>query len=160
MTTIRSAFQLDHRRLDALFEDLLNRMHVNDVAAAREAWTAFDAGLTGHLEAEERFMIPIFQRHDPVEAAAILAEHAKIRSLVAELGMMLDIHALREDTVAELVSFLRAHAAREEAALYRWADTDLPHAPKVSLVERLDEARRSALARAKDLVGKVGSTVL
>ena len=160
MITIRSAFQQDHRRLDALFEDLLNCMHVNDVAAARESWTAFDAGLAGHLEAEESFMIPVFQRHDPVEAAAILAEHAKIRSLLAQLGMMLDIHALREDTVTELVNFLRAHAAREEAALYRWADTDLPEAPKISLVERLDEARRSALARAKKLVGELNSSVL
>jgi hemerythrin len=160
MTTIRTAFQQDHLRLDGLFEDLLNRMHVNDVAAAREVWTAFDAGLAGHLEAEESFMIPIFQRHDPVEAAAILAEHAKIRSLVAELGMMLDIHALREDTVAELVRFLRAHAAREEAALYRWADTELPEAPKISLVERLDEARRAAIARVKKLAGELGSTVL
>lgn len=160
MTTIRTTFQQDHQRLDALFEDLLNRMHVNDAAAAGEAWTAFDAGLAGHLEAEESFMIPIFQRGDPAEAAAILAEHAKIRSLVAQLGMMLDIHALREDTVKELVDFLRAHAAREEAALYRWADTELPEAPKISLVKRLDETRRAALARAKELVGQLGSTVL
>jgi len=160
MTTLRDAFQHDHRRLDALFEELLNRVHIDDAAAARQAWTAFEHGLMTHIEAEERHMIPIFERRDPDEAAALLVEHAKIRSLLAELGVMLDLHALREEKVEELVGFLRAHAAREEAALYRWADSDLPEVPKTSILERLHDAQRTAPTRVKKLAGDLGGRLV
>jgi len=137
MNTIRDAFQEDHRRLDRLFEALLNRVHVDDAAAVRETWALLEQGLMTHMEAEERDMIPLCARHDPVEAATTLAEHAKVRSLLAELGVMLDLHALREEKVKELIGFLRAHASREDAALYRWADRELPAVPRVSVLERL-----------------------
>ena len=144
MTTIREVFRQDHVRLDALFEELLNRVHVDDRNAIRETWTAFEEGLLAHMRAEERDMIPIFQRHDPAEAAEIVAEHAKVRSLLAELGVMLDIHALREERVEVLIALLRAHAAREDASLYKWADSELPYAPKASIVERLRHAAGGA----------------
>lgn len=157
MTSIRNAFHHDHRRLDTLFDELLNRMHVDDTAGAREAWTAFDDGLMAHLEAEEKFMIPIFEHRDPVEAQALLADHATIRALLAELGVMLEIHALRETKVEEFVGFLRAHAAREEAALYQWVDSDLPEAPKASILERLREARPTPRPRGRKLVTALGA---
>jgi hypothetical protein len=140
MTNVREAFQQDHVRLDALFEELLNRVHVDERSATREVWAAFEEGLLAHMLAEERDMIPIFQRHDPAEAAEIVAEHGRVRSLLAELGVMLDIHALREETVEALITLLRAHAARENAALYKWADRELPEAPKASILERLRRA--------------------
>ena len=160
MTTIRDAFHQDHQRLDGLFEDLLNRVHAGDAAAIREAWTAFEHGLLTHMEAEERDMIPIFRRHDPVEAAAIVEDHAKIRSLLAELGVKLEIHTLREEKVEGLVAFLRAHAAREDAALYLWVDSELPEAPKASIVERLHDAQRTASARVRKLAGDIGGALL
>jgi hemerythrin superfamily protein len=160
MTSIRDAFHQDHQRLDAVFDELSNRMRANDVPAAREAWTVFEAGLLAHFEAEEKHMIPTFAKRDPVEAASLLADHAKLRSLLADLGVMLDLHALRDEKVTELVAFLRAHAAREEAALYRWSDGDLDEAPKASLVERLHEAGQHASARARKLADEIGSSLL
>ncbi|APR86870.1 hypothetical protein A7982_12219 [Minicystis rosea] len=137
MLSLREALANDHRRLDQLFEELLNRVHVGDTALADATWTAFEQGLTRHMDAEEKDMISIFERMAPHEAGLLLAEHAKVRSLLAELGVMLEIHALREAKVEELVSFLRAHAAREDAALYQWADRELPEPPKQSVLERL-----------------------
>jgi len=139
----------DHQRLDGVFEALLNRVHVNDTQAAQATWTEFDRGLTAHIEAEEASLLPLFEQCDPGEAAVIRGEHAKIKSLLAELGVLLDLHALREDKVAEFVSFLRAHAAREERVLYQWAERELPEAPRTSLLQRLHIAERDPGGQAK-----------
>ncbi len=133
----------DHRRLDALYEAWLDGVHVGD-AEAEAAWTELDRGLAAHLEAEETYLLPLFDGFDPEEAAAIRANHAKIRALAAELGVLLDLHAVREAKAAELVAFLRAHAAREEAKLYPWATRALPEAPRRSLLERLRDLRPHA----------------
>lgn len=132
---IHQALRADHQHLDALFEALLNCVHVNDAGATQAVWAELDHGLAAHLEAEEEHMLPLFDRFDATEAAAIRDDHANIRALMAELGVMLDIHALREDKVTELVAFLRAHAAREEAKLYPWATRDLPEGPRQSLLQ-------------------------
>lgn len=160
MTSVRAALHQDHERLDALFEELLNRVHVNDAIAANAAWTAFDQGLVAHFDAEEAEVLPLFERHDPAEAAAIRAEHTKLRAVLVELGVMLELHALREATVEELIRLLRAHAAREEEALYRWADSDLPAEPRASLLDRIREAERAALEKGRKLAGEAGTTIL
>ncbi len=148
----------EHGRLEALYEALLNCVHVNDSDAAQVAWTELDHALTAHFEAEETVMLPLLDRFDPAEAAAIRREHGTMRELLAAIGVLLDIHALREDKVTQLIRFLRAHAAREEAKLYPWAVRELPEAPQQSLLERLRhrhprprsrhlEPRKSATAR-------------
>src|SRR6185437_12453607 len=136
------ALNADHRHLDELFEALLNSIHVDDAEAAEAAWTELDHGLATHLEAEETYLLPVFDRFDTAEAAAIRTEHGQIRNLAAELGVLLDIHALREEKVTEFVGFLRAHAAREEAKLYPWATRELSEAPRRSLLRRLRDRRR------------------
>lgn len=137
----------DHRHLDVLFEALLNTIHVNDADAAETAWTELDHRLATHLDAEEADMLPLFDHFDPLEGATIRSDHGRIRSLMAELGVMLDIHALREEKVTELVGFLRAHAAREETKLYPWANRELPEGPRQSLLQRLRDRRRGHRAR-------------
>lgn len=139
----------DHQRLDGLFESLLNCVHANDAEAAQAAWTEFDRGLAAHLDAEEASVLPLFERMDPAEAERIRAEHGRIRDLLAELGVMLDLHALREEKVAEFIDFLRAHAAREESALYPWAERELPEATKSLVSRRLHGEQRSPCAEAQ-----------
>jgi len=135
-----AALHQDHERLDALFEELLNRVHVDDREGAQACWSRFERALLGHLEAEEQSMLPVFDREDKREADAIREEHEKIRALVAELGAGLEIHVVREETVERFVRFLREHAAREEKRLYRWADQGLAEASRASLLERLRQA--------------------
>jgi hypothetical protein len=136
----------DHRRFDTLFEALLDSVHRNDAEAAQAAWTQLDHGLASHLEAEEAYMLPLFDRFDPAEAAAIRGEHGKIREQMAALGVLLDLHALREEKVTELVGFLQAHAAREEVKLYPWATRELPEAPRQFLFQRLRDRHRGPRA--------------
>jgi len=136
----------DHQRLDALYEAWLNGVHVNDAEVEERAWSELDRQLAAHLEAEDTHLLPLFDAFDPAEAAAIRAEHVRIRQLAAELGVLLDIHAVRETKAAELIAFLRTHAAREEAKLYPWANRALPEAPRQSFLQRLREARNAVTA--------------
>jgi hemerythrin-like domain-containing protein len=143
---VQDALRDDHHRLDALFDQLLNAVHVNDAALADAAWTDFENGILTHLEVEEQHMLPLLRREAPEEADGILDEHEKLRSLLAEIGVALEIHLVRETTVEELVGSLRAHAAREEALLYRWAETALADERKVHILERL-RARAAGFKR-------------
>lgn len=143
---VQDALRGDHHRLDALFEQLLNAVHVNDSALADAAWTEFENGILTHLDVEEEHMLPLLVREAPDEAEGILAEHRKLRSLLAEIGVALEIHLVREATVEELVGSLRAHAAREEALLYRWAETALADERKAHILERL-RARAAGFRR-------------
>lgn len=152
MKPLYDALREDHRRLDEVFETLLNCVHAGEREAAREAWTAFERGLTGHMAAEEATLLPVFDQFEPEEAARVRAEHLRIRTLLDELGVALDLHALREEKVEELVAALRAHAAHEEAGLYPWADQALP--------EPAADALRKRLAAAGDLVRRAAHKLL
>ncbi|MFT3776522.1 MAG: hemerythrin domain-containing protein [Minicystis sp.] len=135
--SLGEALRADHRRLEILFDELENLVHVGDTIRADEAWSRFERGLVAHLDAEEDEMLPILDLEDAEEAARVRREHQRIRKLLAELGIQLEIHILREDTVRAFLDFLRTHAAREEETLYRWADRALPEAPKTSILQRV-----------------------
>ena len=112
----------DHARLEALFEELLADGHQRGI---RSTWTGFDRSVLGHLDTEERFILPLFERVNPEETAALLAEHARIRQLLGDLGVGVDLHLVRLELAREFIDLLRAHARREETLLYRWAASDL-----------------------------------
>jgi hemerythrin-like domain-containing protein len=138
---IQDALRDDHRRLDALIEALLNPVHVNDAVLADRAFRDLELGLVAHIDVEDQHMLPLLEKEDPAEAATIRAEHERIRKLLAELGIGLEIHVVREETMEELARFLRNHAAREEGLLYRLAEDALEEAPRRSILERLKSVR-------------------
>ncbi len=146
---LEAALQEDHRKLDQLFEELLNFIHVGDTGAADTTWTRFEKELLGHLEAEEQWLLPVFEREDPKEATWIREEHEQIRADLAELGLGLEIHALREDVVERFVGRLRTHATREQQKLYGWAGKELPEMSKRSLWDWFNAVR-----------GRMGSSIL
>jgi hemerythrin superfamily protein len=111
----------DHARLDHLFEDIVASARAGDPGALRAEWRRFEAELTSHLELEEQELLPAFARQHPAEAQGLREEHERIRGMLAELGVALDLHCLRADRVEEFVTLVRAHARREEALLYPWA---------------------------------------
>jgi hypothetical protein len=140
--SLREALVADHRRLDELFERLLDEVHLGDTALADATWTELERDLSGHLEAEERWILPALERAAPGLTAAIRADHAVIRRDLAELGVELELHTLREETAARFIAFLRAHARGEEEVLYRFADRALAQGPRASILERLHPLRR------------------
>src|SRR6185295_9193675 len=110
----------DHRALDTIFNVLLEDIHGVNPAVCQVTWGRFERALLNHIDAEEVFLLPSFDRIDPVESAGIRQEHATLRHLLADMGVRLELHAVKEEHVRRLVVALRTHAAREEALLYKW----------------------------------------
>lgn len=134
-----------HAELRRLADELLAAMAADARDQVTRLWADFDHGLLAHMEAEERFVLPIFAHVDADEAKALLREHGLLREELLELGVAVDLHLLRYDRSRELAALLEAHATREERLLYRWADEHLATA----IIERVKEhlAARSATAQ-------------
>lgn len=144
-TTLKETLQGEHQRHKELFDTLLNRVHVGDAQGSQQAWTAFERALASHLELEEEQILPLFERKDAEEAALLRTEHDKIRGLVAELGLGLDIHTVREEKVSEFLQFLESHAKREDQLMYAWASEELPDIERQTLFDRIKDALASGV---------------
>jgi len=131
----RALLGRDHQRLRAMLTGLVQEFDEGDPDDLRDAWARFEEGLGAHLGAEERHILPLFERVDPAEAEALRADHASFRKRMQELGVGVDLHAVRLDTIREFADDLRAHAEREDRLMYRWAEREV------------EEPGRAALAR-------------
>ena len=136
----RELLRGDHACLEALFEELLDEFADGHQREIRSTWTEFERRLLVHFDTEERFILPLFERVNPEETAAVRAEHAWIRQLLGELGVGVDLHLVRLELAREFIDFLRAHAQREEVLLYRWAALELDAAARVAVAQELHPA--------------------
>jgi len=135
--SIRDMLASDHVRLEELFRDVLRRLALDDRDETRAAWAEFERGLSAHLEVEEKMVLPPFSLAFPDEAAAIRAEHEKIRARLLDLGVSVDLHCIRMSDASDFIRELRDHARREDALMYRWADQNLEAAVRTALRHRL-----------------------
>ncbi|HVY41334.1 MAG TPA: YceI family protein [Polyangia bacterium] len=123
--SIRTILGGDHQRLEESFQTIVAAADGLDPSDLHEAWQVFEQRLLTHLEAEEKHVLPTFEKYEPAEAHDILEGHARIRERLLQLAIDLDLHCLRPDRVKGFVDELRAHAAREERVLYPWAARQL-----------------------------------
>lgn len=112
----------DHQRLDRLFQAIAVEAALGDSDLLHRQWTAFGQELTRHMDVEEVRIISAFSRREPKEARGLLDDHARIRSMLTELAIDLDVHRLRPDRIRALVAELDEHARRETALLYPWTE--------------------------------------
>ncbi len=63
----------DHACLEALFEELLGEFADGHQREMRSTWTEFDRSVLVHLDTEERSILPLFERVNPNETAALHA---------------------------------------------------------------------------------------
>jgi len=91
-------------------------------SSLRQRWSAFESCLTWHLEAEERYVLPLVERTHAVEIQEARRAHARIRKLVSEVALELELNIAGECSTHELMSMLREHARRNMPALYTRAD--------------------------------------
>jgi len=148
----------DHARLSGLFDHLLNCVHVNDQPAADAAWTEFEGALLAHLETEEVRLLPAFALVNKEEVAAIRQDHARIRYLLAEMGVRLELHCVKEQTVERFIESLRAHAEREEHLFYEWANREMPDSLGVNVPVEMKGGTPSAREGATKSTQKARST--
>jgi hemerythrin-like domain-containing protein len=135
---LRRQLMDDHKRLDKLFENLLAALRADARDDAGQLWAEFDAGLTRHMDLEEKHLFPAFSVHNPQEAAELEQEHDHIRAKLTELGVGVDLHMTRAETVSEFVELLRDHARREDSLAYRWAQRELSGPAREILSDRLE----------------------
>ncbi len=114
-----------HHVLDALYEKLLAAVTAEDRVEMRAIWRELESKLLSHFEAEERYILPTFARADRKEAVDLVVEHGKIRTLLLEMGVAIDLHYARLEPFQKFIAALREHANREDTLLYRWASTML-----------------------------------
>ena len=116
----------DHKRLEARFQRMVETVRTADRPTIQREWDDFERVLLGHLAWEEQSLLPRFGLAKPVEAVLIKQDHARIRALLTDLGLQLDLRSLRAERVDEFMALLRTHSALEERVLYRWAETGVP----------------------------------
>ncbi|MFT3698624.1 MAG: hemerythrin domain-containing protein [Kofleriaceae bacterium] len=124
-----------HTYLRELLAQVIAAMEANERTNVDELWTKLDHGLLTHMEAEERFVLPVFAHVDPSEARELLREHGLLREELLELGIAVDLHCVRCDRSRDFADILMRHAAREEALLYRWAEQHL----QPTLIDKIRE---------------------
>lgn len=122
--TLATFLRADHDVFGDMTERIIQTVVEGDREDVSDAVSALEAAILSHLEGEEREVIPRYAQHDPVEAAALLREHAAIRKKLTELDISTDLHLVRADALRLLLDSLQAHARRENAGLYRWAEAN------------------------------------
>jgi hypothetical protein len=137
MPYLQSMLAREHESLNGLFDRLLAAFHADARAELGPLWTDFDSRLRSHLALEEEYILPEFAKVDVTEANALRAEHVRIRELLCELDIAVDLHLAREGTVADLVALLRAHAEREDRLMYRWAASNLGAGTRKTIREEI-----------------------
>lgn len=111
----------DHDELDILLRCLAQDALAPVPGTLQATWAKFETKLIRHMEAEERFLLPLLEASDPAEVARIRLEHARIRDALSELGVAVELHTVREASITELIELLQDHAQHEDVALYRLA---------------------------------------
>jgi hypothetical protein len=120
--SIEELLAADHQRMERLFQAIAVEAALGDSELLHRQWTAFGQELTRHMDVEEVRIISAFSRDQPNEARGLLDDHARIRSMLTELAIDLDVHRLRPDRIRALVAELDEHARRETVLLYPWTD--------------------------------------
>jgi hemerythrin len=142
-SVIRTWLAHDHTRLDKLFSQLLEAAEGADAPTISSVWTEFESGLLAHFDAEESHLFPLLVDDYPNEVERAQREHARIRSLVAELGVRADLHTIRLDIAEELVGQLQKHAEFEDETVYAWAAAALSEPEQKSMLERFKTLART-----------------
>jgi len=122
MNSVASQLTRDHQELHALLRGLAQDARAPLPGMLQSTWTTFENRLLRHMETEEQCLLPLIEGNDPKEVIRIRTEHARIRNVLSELGIAIELHTVREANINELIVLLETHAKHENTALYRLAE--------------------------------------
>jgi hypothetical protein len=122
MNDIKARLTQDHEELDALLRCLAEDAAAPECGAPLHAtWCQFESRLLCHMDAEERYLLPLVEASHLAETARTRLEHVRIRRMVYELGVAIELHTARQPAIDALIKLLHEHAQREELILYELA---------------------------------------
>jgi hemerythrin HHE cation binding domain-containing protein len=140
MNQVAARLAQDHRELDSLLQCLAQDAEAPCAGVLESTWDAVERRLTRHMLAEEQFLLPLVEASNPVEVARARQEHARIRDMMAALGLAIELHTVRAPDIYELIDLLRAHAKHEGEALYALAGSKASVAVEHSLFAKIKSA--------------------
>jgi hypothetical protein len=134
-----------HRALETACQALLAQTYGDDPRELIFHYRTFERATLEHLAAEEDLLLPAYAERAPDDAGAIRGDHAAIRQLLFRVGIDVELHIVRVDTVKRLIETLQTHAAHEDAAMYPWAQDNLPLSLRRQLFVRIGRSLRSLI---------------
>jgi hypothetical protein len=138
----------DHQELAALLASLSQAAEASDRQALTATWAELEPRVIRHMEAEERYLLPLVEASHPAEVKRTLLEHAQIRDRIAELGFAVELHTVRSSDIRALIDLLLAHSKREDEDLYVLAGNMASVAVEHRILATLKTVVRSALRSA------------
>jgi len=135
------AMTFHHTHLEMLARHVISTFHGEGRSAAQTSFSAFKRQLDAHLDAEETWLLPPFERANPSAYDAILAEHARLRASTDLAAAALDTEQIDEHPLHRLVEILCELCHREEEGLYRWAETAIDAHASRAVIQKIEGAR-------------------
>jgi hemerythrin-like domain-containing protein len=143
MPNLRKELLDQHAQLDDALNGLACAAESADPSELQAACNELEKELLRHLELEERELFPLAEPFHREAVDSLRSDHARIRTMVDEVGVRAELHTLRKHTVDSLVEALRQHAEQEDKTLYRWADELAPEGTRRRLISLLAKTVRA-----------------
>lgn len=125
MNSVAAQLTKDHQELRELLLSLAQDAKAPLPGTLQATWTTFEKRLLRHMETEEACLLPLIEISDPAEFKRVRTEHARIRGMLTELGIAIELHTVREAHISELIQLLESHAEHENTTLYQMAESKL-----------------------------------
>jgi hemerythrin-like domain-containing protein len=121
MNQVRARLTRDHEEMRALLQQLAEDAEAPSRQALEASWDALEGRLLRHMEAEERYLLPLLEAGHPASVQKTRAEHGHIRDVVAKLGLAVQLHTARKPDILQLIELLNQHSSDEDHTLYQLA---------------------------------------
>ena len=138
----------DHAEMERLLKLLAQAVDSNDASdELQRLWSQVEGIIVDHIRTEEHEFFVLVGPAHRAEVEGLRADHQRIRSSLAALGVELELHALRKPEIDALIQLLRDHAEREDATLYNWL-SQRPDPTMAKTVHRMLLRRHSGQQKA------------
>lgn len=115
------ALLVGHCHADHAFGALRGSVKAQDQPAVEKLFRALEREMLQHMADEERLLLADYELVDRDDALAILADHVKIRVLLADACALAALQEIDDWRLRSIVNVLLAHHGHEETGMYRWA---------------------------------------
>ena len=138
--SITQYFELDHDRLDALFEHFQHLKKTATPKAEGNFWE-FKSGLESHIAWEEDILFPRFEEKTGMRGTGptevMRMEHRQIKQLLEAIRWRLQQATVSDLEEAALLEILHAHNQKEEHILYPAIDGLLTDQDRLEVFARM-----------------------
>lgn len=135
-----AAMRFDHERLEIGARHLLECVLFGRADVVERAFSRFCVEMLAHMEAEQKYLLPVFERERPEAAKAIHDDHALIRALLATIAQQIARRAATPDVIRKLVEALGGNGKREVGELYPWAESGVKAEDSRAAIELIRKA--------------------